>query len=147
MPKLLFSLCFSKSVFINRFLELFASLEILSSLFRLFQSLIDLTENYRPPSVKLLHMGQRKFNFPKCVFLEWTSKFSWSIDFRHSGVFPTVTCKDLSCSVIHKLCVGFPPKSKKAYHQGSRHKLIYSICFLNIASDTWHTRRATNWPQ
>ena len=61
MPKLLFSFCLSKSVFINRFLELFASLEILSSLFRLFQSLIDLTENDRPPSVKLFYMGQRKF--------------------------------------------------------------------------------------
>ena len=147
MPKLLFSFCLSKSVFINRFLELFASLEILSSLFRLFQSLIDLTENYRPPSVKLLHMGQRKFNFPKCVFLEWTSKFSWSIHFRHSGFFPTVTMQRTLLFSHSQIVRRFLPKQITANHQGSRSKLIYSICFLNIASDRWHTRRATNWPQ
>ena len=61
MPKLLFSFCLFKRVFINRYFGTFSSLEILSSLFRLFQSLIDLTENDRPPSVKLFYMGQRKF--------------------------------------------------------------------------------------
>ena len=41
----------------------------------LFQSLIDLTENDRPPAVELFYMGQRRFNMPKRVFVEWTSEF------------------------------------------------------------------------
>ena len=69
-------LSLSERVFINRFLKLFVSLAIMSPLLRLFRSLIDLTENDRPPSVKLLYMGQRKFNLPKRVFLKWKSKFS-----------------------------------------------------------------------
>ena len=69
-------LSLSERVFINRSSKLFVSLAIISPLLRLFRSLIDLTENDRPPSVKLLYMGQRKFNLPKRVFLKWTSKFS-----------------------------------------------------------------------
>ena len=54
----------SERVFINRFLKLFVSLAILSSLLKLFWYLIDLTENDRPDSVELLSMGQRRFNLP-----------------------------------------------------------------------------------
>ena len=57
-------LSLSERVFINRFLKLFVSLAILSSLLKLFWYLIDLTENDRPDSVELLSMGQRRFNLP-----------------------------------------------------------------------------------
>ena len=83
-------LCLSKRVCIRLFLKLFVSLEFLSDFSKLFQSLTDLTENVCPPSVELLYMGQHRFSLLKCVFLEWTSEFSWSIDFRYSGVLLSV---------------------------------------------------------
>ena len=57
-------LSLSERVFINRFLKLFVSLAILSSLLKLFWYLIDLTEIDRPDSVELLSMEQRRFNLP-----------------------------------------------------------------------------------
>ena len=66
---MLVSFCLSKGVFISVFLKLFLSLEFLSAFSKLFQSLIDLTENVRPSSVEW-------FSLLKRVFLEWTSEFS-----------------------------------------------------------------------
>ena len=73
---MLISFFLSNRVFINRFLKIFGSLAIFSSLFRLFQSLIDINENDRSASEELVYMGQHRFNLPYRVFLEWTSKFS-----------------------------------------------------------------------
>ena len=91
VPIVLVSFCLSKGVFINCFLKLFVSLEILSSLFRLYQLVFNrsITGNDRLPSVELLKR-QRRFNLPKRVLLERKSEFYWSIDFRCSSVFPSV---------------------------------------------------------
>ena len=82
-PKLLFSFCLSKREFINCFLKFFVSLEILSSLFWLFQSLINLEpREWSTPYSRIVIYVAALVLLPKCVFLEWISEFSWSIDFR-----------------------------------------------------------------